>query len=99
MRAHPIPPVTEPTQYRAIGVVRGTYVPAEPETPTRGRLITEDGAEIEAVVLGRLLTLMRRHLDLAVPHLWVVYPRSRDQEHLHLQLVGVWEPSTLAAGS
>jgi len=95
MRAHPIPPVTEPTQYRAIGVVRGTYVPADPEQPTRGRLITEDGAEIDAVVLGRLLTLMRRHLDLALPHLWVVYPRSREEEQLHLQMVGVWEPSTL----
>ena len=96
MRAHPISPVTEPTQYRAIGVVRGTYVPANPEQPTRGRLITEDGAEIDAVVLGRLLTLMRRHLDLALPHLWVVYPRSREEEQLHLQMVGVWEPSTLS---
>jgi hypothetical protein len=96
MRQHPIPPVTEPTQYRAIGVVRGTYVPADPEQLTRGLLRTEDGAEIEAVVLGRLLTLMRRHLDLAVPHLWVVYPRSREGNLLHLQMVGVWEPSTLA---
>jgi hypothetical protein len=96
MRLHPIPPVTEATQYRAIGVVRGTYVPAEPDTLTRGRLLTEDGAEIEAVVLGRLLTLMRRHLDLAVPHLWVVYPRSREAQQLHLQMVGVWEPSTLS---
>jgi hypothetical protein len=96
MRQHPIPPVTEPTQYRAIGVVRGTYVPADAELLTRGRLITEDGAEIEAVVLGRLLTLMRRHLDLALPHLWVVYPRSREESQLHLQMVGVWEPSTLA---
>ncbi len=96
MRHHPIPPVTEPMQYRAIGVVRGTYVPAEPGQLTRGVIRTDDGTEIEAVVLGRLLTLLRRHLDLAVPHLWVVYPRSREQDALHLQLVGVWEPSTLA---
>jgi hypothetical protein len=96
MRAHPIPPVTEPLQYRAIGVVRGTYVPSDPEQPTRGRLLTEDGQEIEAVVLGRLLTLMRRHLDLSLPHLWVAYPRSREENQLHLQMVGVWEPSTLA---
>jgi hypothetical protein len=27
----------------------------------------------------------------------VAYPRFRDPEKLHLQLVGVWEPSTLAA--
>ncbi|MFZ0408181.1 MAG: hypothetical protein WAM11_08750 [Cyanobium sp.] len=96
MRLHPISPVTEPTQYRAIGVVRGQYVPADPEQLTRGVIRTADGTEIEAVVLGRLLTLMRRHLDLAEPHLWVVYPRTREQDHLHLQMVGVWEPSTLA---
>ena len=28
----------------------------------------------------------------------MVYPRSREEEGLHLQMVGVWEPSTLAAG-
>jgi hypothetical protein len=97
MRPHPIPPVSEPLQYRAIGVVRGTYVPAEADQITRGQIHTEDGEQIEAVVLGRLLTLMRRHLDLAQPHLWVAYPRSREQGGLHLQLVGVWEPSTLAS--
>ena len=84
-------------QYRAIGVVRGTYVPSDPEQLTRGTIQTEDGTAIEAVVLGRVLTLMRRHLDLSKPHLWVAYPRYRETEHLHLQLVGVWEPSTLAA--
>ena len=97
MRDHPIPPVTEPQQYRAIGVVRGVYVPADPEQLTRGAIHTADGQELEAVVLGRLLTLMRRHLDLAQPHLWVVYPRSREEGGLHLQMVGIWEPSTLAS--
>ncbi len=96
MRDHPIPPVTEPLQYRAIGVVRGTYVPTDPEQLTRGAIHTADGQAVEAVVLGRLLTLMRRHLDLAQPHLWVVYPRSREEQGLHLQMVGIWEPSTLA---
>ena len=97
MRQHPISPVTEPMQYRAIGVVRGCYVPADPDQLTRGVIRTAEGTEIEAVVLGRLLTLMRRHLDLETPHLWVVYPRSREENQLHLQMVGVWEPSTLAA--
>ena len=98
MRQHPISPVTEPMQYRAIGAVRGVYVPADAEQLTRGVIRTADGAEIEAVVLGRLLTLMRRHLSLEEPHLWVVYPRSREDGGLHLQMVGVWEPSTLADG-
>jgi len=98
MRQHPISPVTEPMQYRAIGLVRGVYVPSDPDQLTRGVIRAEDGSELEAVVLGRLLALIRRHLDLAIPHLWVVYPRSRDETQLHLQMVGVWEPSTLAVG-
>lgn len=97
MRHHPISPVTEPLQYRAIGVVRGRYVPDDAEQLTRGHIHTDDGSLIEAVVLGRVLNLMRRHLDLGQPHLWVVYPRFREADFLHLQMVGVWEPSTLAA--
>jgi hypothetical protein len=97
MRDHPIPPVTEPLQYRAIGLVRGTYVPSAPDQINRGAIHTADGEQLEAVVLGRLLTLLRRHIDLAEPHLWVVYPRSREEGGLHLQVVGIWEPSTLAA--
>lgn len=95
MRQHPISPVTEPMQYRAIGVVRGLYVPIGDEHPTRGLIRTADGAELDAVVLGRLLTVMRRHLDSEQPHLWVVYPRLREPDQMHLQMVGVWEPSTL----
>ena len=96
MRDHPISPVTEPLQYRAIGVVRGIYRPESDDQLTRGVLIDSDGNELEAVVLGRMLTLMRRHLDMTTPHLWVVYPRCRESEHLHLQIAGIWEPSTLA---
>ena len=62
MRAHPIPPVTEPLQYRAIGLVRATYAPSDSEQLTRGMLTDSGGSELEAVVLGRVLTLMRKHL-------------------------------------
>ena len=96
MRDHPISPVTEPLQYRAIGVVRGVYRPESDDQLTRGVLIDSDGNELEAVVLGRMLTLMRRHLDMSTPHLWVVYPRCRESDQLHLQIAGIWEPSTLA---
>ena len=95
MRDHPISPVTEPLQYRAIGVVRGTYRPESDDQLTRGVLVDDQGQELEAVVLGRMLTLMRRHLAMDAPHLWVVYPRSREGGHLHLQIAGIWEPSTL----
>lgn len=96
MRHHPISPVTEPLQYRAIGVVRGHYRPSDPDQLTRGTIVCDDGSEVEAVVLGRLLTLLRRHVDLGQPHLWVVYPRYRNDTVLHLQMVGLWEPSTLS---
>jgi len=95
MRDHPISPVTEPLQYRAIGVVRGTYRPESDDQLTRGVLVDDQGQELEAVVLGRMLTLMRRHLAMDYPHLWVVYPRCRESGHLHLQIAGIWEPSTL----
>ena len=96
MRDHPIPPVTEPLQYRAIGVVRGVYKAKEDDQLTRGILLDADGNELETVVLGRVLTLIRRHLAMDEPHLWVVYPRCRESEHLHLQIAGIWEPSTLS---
>ena len=97
MRQHPIPPVTEPMQYRAIGLVEAQYVPQDDETLTRGVLRCSDGVEIEAVLLGRVLSVVKRHLSLDTPHLWVVYPRNREADHLHLQVVGVWEPGTLAS--
>ena len=97
MRDHPIPAVTEPLQYRAIGVVRGIFRPESEEQSTRGHLVDAEGQEIDAVVLGRMLTLMRRHLDMDRPHLWVVYPRCREAGQLHLQIPGIWEPSTLSA--
>jgi len=96
MRDHPIPPVTEPLQYRAIGVVRGVYTPHDDDQLTRGVLTDSTGQALETVVLGRVLTLMRRHLSMDQPHLWVVYPRCRETDHLHLQIAGIWEPSTLS---
>ncbi len=97
MREHPITPVTEPLQYRAIGVVRGIYHPSSPEKFTKGTLevCDENQTSIESVVLGRVIGLMQKHLALNEPHLWVVYPRCRDSNYLHLQIAGVWEPSTL----
>ncbi|KGG12906.1 MULTISPECIES: hypothetical protein [Prochlorococcus] len=95
MRDHPIPPVTEPLQYRAIGLVRGMYKPVDGNCFTRGNLVDSAGEELEAVVLGRVMTLMKRHIPMDKPHLWVVYPRCRDSDHLHFQISGIWEPSTL----
>ncbi|MEP0870997.1 hypothetical protein NDA01_14405 [Trichocoleus desertorum AS-A10] len=95
MRQQPIPPPSEPKQYRAIGLIRGRYV-ASPDHFTRGNLVTSDGTAIDAVLLGRVMSLVRKHLDLEQEHLWVVYPRTREKEaNLHAQIVGVWEPEKL----
>ena len=95
MHNHPIPSVADPLQYRAIGIVRGIYKPQDNENFTRGTLIDSEGNEIDSVVLGRVITLIRNHVSLEKPHLWVVYPRSRNNQNLHLQITGIWEPSTL----
>ncbi|MCV3217071.1 hypothetical protein OGM63_26785 [Plectonema radiosum NIES-515] len=95
-RQQPIPPPSEPMQYRAIGLVRGRYV-ASDEQFTQGMLLTRDGVELNAVLLGRIMSLVKNHLDLEKEHLWVVYPRTRQEnDALHLQIVGVWEPENLA---
>ncbi len=95
MRQHPIPPPSEPRQYRAVGLVRGRYTQSE-EHFTRGMLIAADGTAIDAVLLGRVMSLVKNHLDLEQEHLWVVYPRTRQEDgNLHAQIMGVWEPETL----
>lgn len=92
----PISPPSEPRQYRAVGLVRGRYSPSE-EQFTRGMLLASDGTAIDAVLLGRVMSLVKNHLNLEQEHLWVVYPRTRQQDgNLHTQIMGVWEPETLS---
>lgn len=94
-RSHPISPPSEPMQYRAIGLIRGRYIPSE-EMLTRGTLLALDGTQLDSVVLGRVISLFKKHLDLTLDHLWVVYPRTReDSQHLHVQIAGVWNPEKL----
>jgi hypothetical protein len=95
MRHHPIPPPSEPKQYRAIGLVAGRYQPSE-EQFTRGNLVTPEGTAIDAVLLGKVMSLVKNHLSDDEEHLWVVYPRTRQKEKtLHVQIMGVWEPEKL----
>ncbi|AKG23876.1 hypothetical protein [Calothrix sp. 336/3] len=98
-RQQPIPPPSEPMQYRAIGLIRGRYL-ASSEQFTQGVMQTSDGTLLEAVLLGRIMSLVKNHLDLESEHLWVVYPRTRQEnDKLHVQIVGVWEPENLAKSS
>lgn len=94
-RLQPIPPPSEPMQYRAIGLVRGRYIASDDQF-TQGTLLTDDQTPVSAVLLGRIISLIKNHIDLAQEHLWVVYPRTGQKEdNLHLQIVGVWEPEKL----
>ncbi|MGF1588529.1 MAG: hypothetical protein ACFCU7_04665 [Pleurocapsa sp.] len=98
-RKQPIPAPSHPRQYRAIGLIQAKYQQSA-EQMTQGTLLTTEGAEIEAVLLGRIISLIKNHLDLEQEHLWVVYPRTKMQEdRLHAQIVGVWEPETLSQDS
>ncbi len=99
----PIPPPGEEMQYRAIGLIEGRYIPS-PNHFTRGILRTSDGLDLDAVLLGRVMSLVRKHLKPERNYLWVVYPRTRDKsQDLHVQLMGVWAPEemgqTLPEGS
>lgn len=88
----PIPPASEPLQYRAIGLILGKYVPSIEEF-NQGMMMADDGSVIDAVILGRIMSLIKNHLDLEQSHLWVVYPRIRKEDNkLHAQIMGVWDP-------
>jgi hypothetical protein len=89
-RQQPISPPSEPMQFRAIGLVQGIYHPSE-ERFNRGILEVEGGLELDAVLLGQVMSLVKKYIDLERPYFWVVYPRTREKEQtLHLQVVGVW---------
>ena len=96
----PIPVPSERMQYRAIGLLKGKYVASE-EQFNRGDIALADGTLIDAVLLGRVTSLIKKHVDLETEHLWVVYPRTlykdENEPALHMQIVGVWEPETLTA--
>jgi hypothetical protein len=89
-RQQPISPPSEPMQFRAIGLVQGIYHPSE-ERFNRGVLEVDGGLKLDAVLLGQVMSLVKKYIDLERPYFWVVYPRTREKEQtLHLQIVGVW---------
>ncbi|MEE3715406.1 hypothetical protein V2H45_01450 [Tumidithrix elongata RA019] len=91
-RLQPIPPATEAMQYRAIGVIRGRYVSQE-DNFSKGQLFASDGTVIDAVLLGKIISIVKKRLDMEKEYLWVVYPRTNDKTgDLHIQIAGVWAP-------
>jgi hypothetical protein len=96
---HPIPPPEHPKQYRAIGLFYGRYKPEE-NKQNRGFLFLEDNQVIDAVLLGKIMCIAEKHIDLEKKHLWVVYPRQqKDSDKFQVQITGIWEPETLKINS
>jgi hypothetical protein len=91
----PIPEATEPFQYRAIGVISGRYVASE-DNFSKGHILTSDGTEVDAVLLGKIISIVKKRLESDRDYLWVVYPRTNDKAgKLHVQISGVWAPVEL----
>ena len=95
MLKNPIPQVTDQLQYRAIGIVNGQYIPNDSEKLNRGFLKDDKGEKIETVVLGKALSLLKKHIDLKKSYFWVVYPKNKNTQNLHLQVAGIWDPYQL----
>ena len=60
MIKNPIQKVTNKLQYRAIGIVSGIYNPNSKEQLNKGTLIDSKGKQIETVVLGKALPLIKK---------------------------------------
>ena len=92
MLKNPIPQVTNQLQYRAIGIINGKFTPHNSEQLNRGFLIDNKGEKIETVVLGKALSLLKKHIDLKKSYYWIVYPKNKNTQNLHLQVAGIWDP-------
>ena len=95
MLKNPIPKVTNKLQFRAIGIVNGIFIPHESEKLNRGYLTDNKGEKIETVVLGKALSLLKKHIDLTKNYFWIVYPKNKNSQNLHLQVAGIWDPYQL----
>jgi len=95
MLKNPIPQVTDPLQYRAIGIVNGKFTPHESEQLNKGLITDNEGEKIETVVLGKALSLLKKHIDLKKSYYWIVYPKNKNTQNLHLQVAGIWDPYQL----
>jgi len=95
MLKNPIPKVTNKLQYRAIGIVHGKFIPVSSEIINRGFLVDDKGEKIETVVLGKALSLLKKHIDFKKSYFWVVYPKNKNTQNLHLQVAGIWDPYQL----
>ena len=95
MLKNPIPKVSDQLQYRAIGIINGKFFPNDSKQLNRGYLTDSKGEKIETVVLGKALSLIKKHINLNKSYFWIVYPKNKNTKNLHLQVAGIWDPYQL----
>lgn len=95
MTRNPIQKVSDKLQFRAIGIIFGEYKPISDETINKGTICDKSGTILDSVVLGKTIPLIKKYVDLKKSHYWIVYPRNKNTEKLHLQIAGIWDPSNL----
>ena len=93
MTKSPIPKVSNKKQSRAIGIVFGMYKPHNNDLLNKGYIEDLNGLNIDAVVLGKALPLIKKFIDFEKKYYWIVYPRNKDLDNIHLQITGIWDPS------
>ena len=91
----PIQKVTENLQNRAIGIIYGSYKPLNTESLNKGILKDQNNLPLDAVVLGKTLPLIKKYIDFNKKYFFIVYPRNKNSDSLHLQIVGIWDPNSL----
>mgnify|MGYP001398217328 FL=1 len=89
----PIPKVSNEKQFRAIGIVFGKYKPHENNLLNKGFIEDSNGFEIDSVVLGKALPIIKKFINFEKQYYWIVYPRNKDSNNIHLQIAGIWDPS------
>jgi len=95
MLKNPIPKVTNQLQHRAIGIINAKFTPNGIDQLNRGFLIDNKGEKIETVILGKALSLLKKHIDLKKSYYWIVYPKNKNTQNLHLQVAGNCDPVQL----
>ncbi len=45
--------------------------------------------------MGKALSLLKKFIDLKKSYYWIVYPKNKNTQNLHVQVVGIWDPYQL----
>ena len=95
----PIPIVSNKKQFRAIGIVHGFYKPHEINLLNKGFIEDSNGLKLDAVVLGKALPVIKKFINFEKQYYWIVYPRNKDSNNIHLQISGVWDPNNFKSNN